>query len=60
MLKMAAEIARQGMDIHKWAALEKTQVFPVRPLVNLIFVRATAAVFLFAVAMLVHVFWVGW
>ena len=43
MLKMAVEIAGKGVDIHKWAALEKTQVFPVKPLVNLIFIRATVA-----------------
>lgn len=35
MLKMAIEVAKLGMDIHKWAALEKTQVFPVRPIFSL-------------------------
>jgi hypothetical protein len=54
MLKMAVEIAGLGIDIHKWAALEKTHVFPVRPLVTLSFVRATVAVLLFAIAMLLH------
>jgi hypothetical protein len=34
MLKMAIEIAGMGIDIHKWAALEKTQVFPVKPLLH--------------------------
>lgn len=49
MLKMAVEIAGKGADIHKWAALEKTQVFPVKPLVNLIFVRGMVAIlFIFA------------
>jgi hypothetical protein len=33
--KMAIEIAGNGSDIHKWAALEKTQVFPVRPIISL-------------------------
>jgi hypothetical protein len=52
MLKMAVEIAGKGVDIHKWAALEKTQVFPVRPLVSLIFIRATVAMMLFVIAAL--------
>ena len=52
MLEMAVEIAGKGVDLHKWAALEKTHVFPVRPLVNLIFVRATVAVILFVIATL--------
>ncbi len=46
MLKMAVEIAGNGSDIHKWAALEKTQVFPVRPMLNLVFIRATVAILL--------------
>ena len=54
MLKMAIEIAGKGVDIHKWAALEKTQVFPVRPLVSLVFIRATVAVLLLAIAVLLH------
>ncbi len=54
MLKMAVEIAGKGVDIHKWAALEKTHVFPVRPLVNLIFIRATVALILFVIAMLLY------
>jgi hypothetical protein len=54
MLKMAAEIAGLGVDIHKWASLEKTQVFPVKPLFNLNFIRVMVAVVLFAIAMLIH------
>ncbi len=55
MLEMAAEIAAKGVDVHKWAALEKTQVFPVKPLVSLFSVRATVAVVLIAIALLVHI-----
>lgn len=55
MLKMAAEIAGKGVDIHKWAALQKTQVFPVKPLVSLIFVRAGVAGVLIAIALLAHI-----
>jgi hypothetical protein len=54
MLKMAVEIAGKGVDVHKWAALEKTQVFPVKPLFNLNSIRVMLAVVLFAVAMLIH------
>ena len=46
MLKMAAEIAGLGVDIHKWASLEKTQVFPVKPMVNLFFIRGVVALLL--------------
>ena len=56
MLKMAVEVAGSGVDIHKWAALEKTQVFPARPMVSLVFIRATVAGLLFAIAVLLHVF----
>jgi hypothetical protein len=56
MLKMAVEVARKGIDIHKWAALEKTQVFPARALVSLAFIRATVAVLLVAIAVLLQVF----
>ena len=33
-------IERKDIAIHKWAAIEKTHVFPVQPLVSLVFVRA--------------------
>jgi hypothetical protein len=54
MLKMAVEIAGLGVDVHKWASLEKTQVFPVKPLFNLNLIRVMVAVVLFAVATLIH------
>jgi hypothetical protein len=54
MLKMAIEVAGRGVDVHKWAALEKTQVFPVKPLVNLIFIRLTVAVLLFVIALILY------
>lgn len=43
MLKMAVEIAGLGIDIHKWAALEKTQVFPVKPVLHLAFLPVLVA-----------------
>jgi len=54
MLKMAVEIAGKGVDVHKWASLEKTQVFPVKPLFNLALVRTTVALLLFMIAILAH------
>jgi hypothetical protein len=54
MLKMAVEIAGLGVDVHKWASLEKTQVFPVKPLFNLNSIRVMVAVVLFTVAMLIY------
>jgi hypothetical protein len=49
MLKMAFDVATLGVDIHKWAALEKTQVFPVKPVLHLAFFRAAAGVLLKAI-----------
>ena len=40
-MEKAADVA-----VHKWAALEKTHVFPVQPLVSLVFVRGAVAVLL--------------
>jgi len=54
MLKMAVEIAGLGFDIHKWASLEKTQVFPVKPVVSLFFVRGAIAVFLFMLMVVIY------
>jgi len=54
MLKMVIDMAGTNADIHKWAALEKTQVFPARPVVSLFFVRATVAVLLFGMGLLLH------
>jgi hypothetical protein len=54
MLKMAIEIAGLGVDIHKWAALEKTQVFPVKPLISLAFIRGIAAVILMGIPLAIH------
>lgn len=51
---MAVEIAGFGIDIHKWAALAKTHVFPVRLLVSLGFIRATVAMGMLVIALLLH------
>lgn len=52
MLKMAVEIAGLGVDVHKWAALEKTQVFPVRPIISLALIRGFVFL-LFAILVIV-------
>jgi hypothetical protein len=43
MLRMAVGLVGKDIDIHKWAALDKTQVFPVKPFINLFLVRIIAA-----------------
>ena len=45
-LRFALAIQSQDIAVHKWAALEKTHVFPVKPLVSLILVRSVVALLL--------------
>lgn len=42
-LRFALAIERHGIAMHKWAALEKTHVFPVKPVLSLVFVRGAVA-----------------
>lgn len=42
----ALAIGAAGVDVHKWAAIQDTVVFPVKPLVSLIMVRLSVAAFL--------------
>jgi hypothetical protein len=39
-LRFALASEKKNNFIHKWAAIEKTHVFPVQPLISLVFVRA--------------------
>jgi len=39
----ALAISDSGVDVHKWAAIEQTVVFPVKPLVSFIMVRMAVA-----------------
>ena len=48
-LEMVAELSGLDVGVHKWASIEKTQVFPVAPTLSLIWVRSAVAV-LFALA----------
>jgi len=52
--KFAMAIQRDDIVVHKWAALEKTHVFPVKPLVSLVFVRGAVAVLLALAGLLVY------
>lgn len=42
--------AQKDADVHKWAALQKAQVFPVAPFFSLHFVRLLVALVLFGPA----------
>lgn len=42
-LRFACAIQRADLAVHKWAALETTHVFPVRPILSLIMVRLVVA-----------------
>jgi hypothetical protein len=50
LLKMAEDIAPLDVIIHKWASIEKTQVFPVTPLLNLFSIRILVAALLTGLA----------
>jgi len=45
----ALAISDSGVDVHKWAAIEQTVVFPVKPIVSFITVRCWVAGLLGAV-----------
>jgi hypothetical protein len=44
--RFALKSSKANIFVHKWAAIEKTHVFPVKPLISLIMVRGTVAVML--------------
>lgn len=52
MLKMVVGLADKDIAMHKWAALEKTQVFPVKPFLSLFSVRMIVGVFLLGLTVL--------
>jgi hypothetical protein len=52
-LGLCADLARDRSDIHKWAAIEKTHVFPVEVLFSLTVIRLLTAVILAFVVSLV-------
>ena len=54
LLKMVTDVAAKPIAIHKWASIEKTQVFPVSSFFNLIQVRGLIAVLLVMVGFATH------
>ena len=54
LLEMVAELAGQNVAVHKWASIEKTQVFPVRPLFSLIFVGGLVAALFVLLGIALH------
>lgn len=42
-LRFTVDIEQQDIVVHKWAAIEKTQIFPVKPMLSLFFVRGAVA-----------------
>ena len=57
-LRFALAVERDDIFLHKWAAIEETLVFPVRPLISLCLVRTGVAILLAfiaaAIAVLAH------
>ena len=54
LLEMVADLAGQDVAVHKWASIEKTQVFPVRAGFSLIFVRGLVAAVLVLMGLVLH------
>jgi hypothetical protein len=52
LLRMAAELATKDADVHKWASIEKTHVFPVKPLFSILAIRLMVALILILLAAL--------
>jgi len=53
MLEMVADLAGQGVAVHKWASIEKTQVFPTATIFSLVFVRGVVAAMLVALGLII-------
>ena len=53
-LGMCAELARSRSDIHKWASIEKTHVFPVAASFSLFLVRSILGGLLAVLGVLIY------
>lgn len=53
-LRFAQQSSRADKFVHKWAAIEKTHVFPVKPILSLFFIRTLVALVLAAVGGLLY------
>lgn len=56
LLEMVADLAGRDVAVHKWASIEKTQVFPVKPLFSFVAVRGAVATVLLVLGLLLHAF----
>jgi hypothetical protein len=56
-LGLCAELAKDRADVHKWAAIEATQVFPVDARLSLVMIRVVIALALGLVVLLVSFSW---
>jgi hypothetical protein len=54
---LCADLAKDRADIHKWAAIETTQVFPVKARLSLFLIRVVIALALALVVSLVFCSW---
>ena len=46
MFEFALELGERDQGVHKWASVEKTHVFPAKPVISLVMVRVLVAVVL--------------
>lgn len=53
-LRFAIATSAADQFVHKWAAIETTHVFPVRPMISLLGIRAALAMLLALIAMWAH------
>ncbi|MEY2624272.1 MAG: hypothetical protein RL412_47, partial [Pseudomonadota bacterium] len=53
-IRSVTAVVGKNVMVHKWAAIDTTHVFPVRPMFSFIAVRSAVALLLAAVASLVY------
>lgn len=53
-VRFAIDANQAEKFVHKWAAIEKTHIFPVKPVVNLFVVRTLVALLLLSLGLLIH------
>lgn len=54
LLRMVGDLAGQGVAVHKWASIEKTQVFPIQPIFSFAAVRGAVAALLLLIGLVLH------
>lgn len=54
LLEMVLDLAAKPIGIHKWASIEKTQVFPVRSMFDLVQTRGSVAALLAGIGFALH------